>query len=302
MGVPRATHRYRGRRPAHAALRERRRALAAERPRWGYRRLAVLLTRGGHARHHKLVHRLYREEELVVRRRRKKRAAVVRVPLTAPMRPNERWAMGFARDALADGRKLRCLTIVDAFTRECPAVEVDTSRPGERVVRLIDRLVATRGTPTAITVDNGPELAGKALDAWAYRHGVSLDFITPGKPVENAYAESFNGKFRDECLDQHWLLSLPDARFQIERYRPQAPRANRTPRSDASNLSRRKMMRTFGSNAKSSRTLARPTALSGRTATLTTPGATTRDHPDGANSWAERTSAPTSSTEPTLVR
>ena len=126
--------------------------------------------------------------------------------------------------------------VVDAFTRECPAVEVDASLPGERVARVLDRLVAERGAPAAITVDNGPELRGQALDAWAYRHGVRLDFITPGKPVENAYIESFNGKFRDECLNQHWFLSLPDARFHVERYRrdynevrPHSALGNKTP-------------------------------------------------------------------------
>ncbi len=236
VGIGRATHRYQGRRPAHAAVRERLCALAAERPRWGYRRLAVLLAREGHVLNHKLVHRLYREEGLTVRRRRKKRVATARVPLAAPTRPNERWAMDFVSDAVGDGRKLRCLTVVDAFTRECPAIEVDTSLPGERVARVLDRLVAERGAPTAITVDNGPELAGKALDAWAYRHGVRLDFITPGKPVENAFIESFNGKFRDECLNQHWFLSVPDARFHIERYRrdynevrPHSALDNKTP-------------------------------------------------------------------------
>ena len=236
VGIPRATHRYAGRRPTHGAVRERLRALAGERPRWGYRRLAVLLAREGHVLNHKLVHRLYREEGLAVRRRRKKRAAAVRVPLTAPTCPNERWAMDFVSDALADGRKIRCLTIVDAFTRECPAIEVDTSLPGERVARVLDRLVATRGAPAAITVDNGPELRGQALDAWAYRHGVTLDFITPGKPVDNAFIESFNGKFRDECLAQHWFLSLPDARFHVEQYRrdynevrPHSALDNRTP-------------------------------------------------------------------------
>ena len=236
VGVARATHRYEARRSSHAAVRARLRDLATERPRWGYRRLAVLLAREGHVLNHKLVHRLYREEGLAVRRRRKKRPATARVPLTAPTRPNERWAMDFVSDALADGRKIRCLTVVDAFTRECPAIEVDTSLPGERVARVLDRLVATRGAPTAITVDNGPELAGKALDAWAYRHGVALDFITPGKPVENAFIESFNGKFRDECLNQHWFLSLPDARFHVERYRrdynevrPHSALDNKTP-------------------------------------------------------------------------
>ena len=196
----------------------------------------MLLAREGHALNHKLVHRLYREEGLAVRRRRRKRAAVARVPLAAPSRPNERWAMDFVSDALADGRKIRCLTVVDAFTRECPAIEVDTSLPGARVARVLDRLVAARGAPAAITVDNGPELRGRALDAWAYRHGVALDFIAPGKPVQNAYIESFNGKFRDECLSQHWFLSLPDARFHVEQYRrdynevrPHSALDNKTP-------------------------------------------------------------------------
>jgi putative transposase len=236
LDVPRATHRYVLRRPTHAALRERLRALALERPRWGYRRLAVLLTREGHRVNHKLVHRLYREEGLVVRRRRKKRTAVARTPLAAPTRPNERWSLDFVSDALADGRKFRALNIVDAFTRECLVIEVDTSLPGERVVRVLERLRAVRSLPESITVDNGPELAGKVMDQWAYAAGVTLDFITPGKPVENAYIESFNGKFRDECLNQHWFVSLADARFHIERFRidynevrPHSSLENQTP-------------------------------------------------------------------------
>ena len=236
VGVPRATHRYRCRRAQPLAEVEVPRALATERPRWGYRRLAVLLEREGHRVNHKLVHRLYREEGLAVRRTRKKRTAVTRVPLPAPTRPNEQWSLDFVSDALADGRRFRALTLVDAFTRECPVIEVDTSLPGERVVRVLDRLVSQRGVPAAITIDNGPELRGKALDAWAYRHGVRLEFITPGKPVENAYIESFNGKFRDECLNQHWFLGLADARFHIERWRidynevrPHSALDNRTP-------------------------------------------------------------------------
>jgi putative transposase len=219
IGLPRATHRYHLRRTSHAVLRARLRAFAAERPRWGYRRLAVLLRREGHTVNHKLVHRLYREEGLAVRRRRKKRTAVARTPLAAPMRPNERWSLDFVSDALADGRKFRALTLVDAFTRESLAIEVDTSLPGERVVRVLERVIGVRGLPAVLTVDNGPELAGKAMDQWAYRRGVVLDFITPGRPVENAFIESFNGKFRDELLNQHWFVSLADARFHIERYR-----------------------------------------------------------------------------------
>jgi putative transposase len=218
-GFPRSTCRYAPRRPAHTALRARLRTLAAERVRWGYRRLCVLLRREGFQVNHKLIHRLYREEGLAVRRKRRKRTAVARVPLPTSARPNEQWSLDFVSDALADGRKFRCLTLVDQFTRECPVIEVDTSLPGERVVRVLDRVIAVRGTPRVITIDNGPELAGKALDAWAYRHGVLLDFIQPGKPVENAFIESFNGKFRDECLDQHWFLDLADARRLIEAYR-----------------------------------------------------------------------------------
>lgn len=236
IGLPRATHRYLRRRTSHEVLRARLRAFAAERPRWGYRRLAVLLRREGHTVNHKLVHRLYREEGLMVRRRRKKRTAVTRTPLAAPTRPNERWSLDFVSDALADGRKFRALTLVDAFTRESLAIEVDTSLPGERVVRVLERVLGMRGLPAVLTVDNGPELAGKAMDQWAYRRGVTLDFITPGRPVENAFIESFNGKFRDELLNQHWFVSLADARFHIERYRvdynevrPHQSLADRTP-------------------------------------------------------------------------
>lgn len=209
--------------------------MATERPRWGYRRLAVLLEREGHRVNHKLVHRLNREEGIAVRRWRKKRAAVTRTPLAAPTRPNKRWSLDFVSDALADGRKFQALNIVDAFTRECLVIEVDTSLPGKRVVRVLERLWAMRPLPETITVDNGPEIALKALDQWAYRAGVTLDFITPGKPVENAYIESFNGKFRDECLNQHWFVSLADARFHIatasttNEVRPHSSLENQTP-------------------------------------------------------------------------
>ena len=122
-------------------------------------------------------------------------------------------------DALANGRRIRVLTVVDTFTRECLATEVDTSLPGLRVARVLDRLGSAEGLPARITVDNGPEFAGSALDAWAYQHGVQLDFIAPGKPVQNAYIESFNGRLRDECLNQHWFFSLADARQIVEAWR-----------------------------------------------------------------------------------
>lgn len=127
--------------------------------------------------------------------------------------------MDFTHDMLADGRRFRTLNIVDDFTRECPAIEVDTSLPGGRVVRVLERLAQTRGLPKAIVLDNGPEFAGRRLDAWAFERGVELLFIRPGKPVENAFIESFNGRFRDECLNSHWFTGLDDARQRIEAWR-----------------------------------------------------------------------------------
>lgn len=218
--MSRTSYKYRSRRPSDAAVRSRLCALAAKRPRWGYRRLQILLEREGIRMNHKRVYRLYTEEGLKVRRKRRKRiAGVPRVPMPAPDRVNRRWSLDFMADTLLDGRSFRTLNIVDDFSRECLAIEVDTSIPGLRVARVLDGLVARRGTPEAIVLDNGPELTSRALDAWAYRNGVRLDFIRPGKPVENAFVESFNGKFRDECLNEHWFTSLNDARFTIACWR-----------------------------------------------------------------------------------
>jgi putative transposase len=199
---------------------ERLRSLAHERPRYGYRRLHVLLRRGGVPANHKRLWRLYRQEGLAVRRKRRKRTAWGRrVILPAAQTRNERWSMDFVGDSLADGRTFRTLNIVDDFTREAVAIVVDQSIPGERVVRELEAVAMQRGVPGMIVTDNGPEFAGKALDAWAYRRGVTLHFIRPGKPVENAYVESFNGKFRDECLNEHWFTSLPHARDVIAGWR-----------------------------------------------------------------------------------
>src|SRR5215472_18410650 len=168
----------------------------------------------------KRVYRLYRAAQLQVRRRRRKRVTRgARVPLPIATRRGERWSMDFTLDTLADGRAFRTLNIVDDFTRECVAIEVDRSLPGLRVTRVLDRLHAAIGLPQCIVVDNGPEFAGRTLDAWAYAHGVTLRFIRPGKPIENAYVESFNGKFRDECLNEHWFISLADAKAAIEDWR-----------------------------------------------------------------------------------
>jgi len=169
---------------------------------------------------HKRTERIYREEGLALRRKkRRKGAAGVRVMIPAAMRANEHRSMDFVSDSIVTGRRFRALTIVDNYTRECPAIEVDTSLGGDRVVNVLERLSETRGLPEVITIDNGPEFAGKALDEWAYRKSIKLNFITPGKPVENAYAESFNGRLRDECLNTNWFMNLKQARNIIEDWR-----------------------------------------------------------------------------------
>jgi putative transposase len=196
------------------------RELAAERPRFGYRRLHALLRREGVTVNHKRVERLYRAEGLAVRRAPRKRAARPgRGRPPQPSRPNEQWAVDFLSDALASGRRIRLLAVLDVFTCEALAIEVDASLPGERAVRALSRLAVGRGTPREIVLDNGPELAGRAMDEWASARGVKLRFIEPGRPSQNAFVESFNGRLRDECLDQHWFMSLGDARGTVERWR-----------------------------------------------------------------------------------
>lgn len=221
VGIGRSTVRYRpSGRAGEAALRQRLRELAAERPRFGYRRLHALLRREGVIVNHKRIERLYREEDLTVRRRTRKRVARDgRGRAALPQQPNTQWAIDFVSDALAWGRRIRLFTVVDVFTREVLAIEVDTSLPGGRVVRVLERLASDRGAPTEIVLDNGPELAGKTVDHWAYERGVQLRFIEPGKPVQNAFVESFHGRLRDECLNRHWFIGLNDARSIVERWR-----------------------------------------------------------------------------------
>jgi putative transposase len=215
-----STWQYRGRRKERPGLRERIRELAGLRRRFGYRRIYALLRREGWRVNHKAVHRIYVEEGLQVRKRKRKRISQgERRPMLIPEAANDRWSMDFQHDVLATGQRFRTLNIVDDFSRECPAIEVDTSLPGVRVVRVLERLGESRGLPREIVVDNGPEMIGKALDEWAYRNGVRLHFIDPGKPVQNAFIESFNGKFRDECLNENWFLDLADAREIIEAWR-----------------------------------------------------------------------------------
>jgi putative transposase len=220
VGISRSLYRYRSRRPAALELRGRIAELAAMKRRYGYRRIHVLLRREGWSVNHKRTYRLYREQGLMVRKRKRKRIALSeRLVLPAAQAPNQSWSMDYVADGLIDGRKLRTLNIVDDFTRECLAIEVDTSLPGSRVVGVLERLRDLRGLPASITVDHGPEFEGRVLDAWAYKRNVRLAFIRPGKPVDNCYIESFNGRFRDECLNEHWFVTMQHARSTIEAWR-----------------------------------------------------------------------------------
>lgn len=236
LGFHRSAVRYVPEDRDDAALRARLRELAEANPRWGAPMLTWKLRQDGIRDNHKRVRRLYRLEGLAVRRRGRKRVAVARVAVPGATAPNEHWAMDFVRDTRADGRAFRALTLIDACTRECPVIEVDVSLGGARVVAVLERLRLTRGLPQRLTVDNGPEFRSKALDAWAHQHGVHLQFSRPGKPVDNTFIEAFNGRLRDECLNQHWFLSLADAQRTIERWRvgyntarPHGGLAGRTP-------------------------------------------------------------------------
>jgi len=215
-----SVYRYRPKEDGDDVLRQRLRELAGQRKRFGSPRLHIMLKRENLVVNHKRTERIYQEEGLALRRkRRRKGAAGIREVMPTAIRPNEQWSMDFVSDSIVTGRRFRALTIVDNYSRECPAIEVDTSLGGARVVNVLERLAGTRGLPEAITIDNGPEFSGKALDEWAYRKGVKLNFIRPGKPIENAFAESFNGRLRDECLNTNWFINLRHARDIIEDWR-----------------------------------------------------------------------------------
>jgi putative transposase len=179
---------------------------------------------------------------------------MARRPLAIATEANERWSMDFVADTLVDGRSFRTLTIVDDFTRECPAIEVDTSLPGLRVTRVLERLAQERGLPRKIVVDNGTEFTSRMFDAWAHQRGIEIHFIRPGRPIENAYVESFNGKFRDECLNENWFWNLTDARSKIEAWRmdynqqrPHSSLGDRTPNEFAKiNAGLRALNQPFG--------------------------------------------------------
>lgn len=196
------------------------REIAEERRRFGSPRIGVMLKRAGWKINHKKVERIYAEERLSLRRRKRRKKFVgPRVPLPVAARPNQHLAMDFVEDRLTNGRKIRTLTIEDTYSRESPALEVDTSIGGRRVVRVLDRYIERRGAPEVITIDHGTEFESKVMDEWAFRNKVRLNFIRPGKPNENAYIESFNGRFRDECLNENLFETLDDARKIIEAWR-----------------------------------------------------------------------------------
>lgn len=220
IGVDRSSVRYRASRPDDGVLRERLKALAHERRRFGYRRLHILLRQEGHAVNRKRVQRLYREEKLTVRRRGgRKRAIGTRAPMDVPLRPNERWSLDFVSDQMTDGRRFRILAVVDDCTRECLALVPDTSLSGARVARELDAIIVRRGRPTGIVSDNGTELTSNAILGWADRTGVRWHYIAPGKPQQNGFIESFNGRMRDEVLNDTLFRSLSHARLVLAAWR-----------------------------------------------------------------------------------
>ena len=220
IGISRSSNGYRRKPDRHARLRERLITLSGKHRRYGYRMLHAKLRQEGFYVNVKVVERLYHEERLALRRRsRKKIPKGVREGAWCPVAANQRWSLDFTMDALANGRKFRTANLKDDCTRECPAIDVALSLPGSRVVEMLERVARERGYPDVITVDNGPELRGRALDGWAHDHGVQLYFIDPGKPTQNAYIESFNGRFREECLNLHWFTTLAEAQRIIEDWR-----------------------------------------------------------------------------------
>jgi len=220
LGVDRTSVRYRSRRPDDAVCRARLRELAAVRRRFGYRRLHVLMCREGLVMNHKKLRRLYREERLQVRRRSgRKRALGTRLPMAIPQGPNQRWSLDFVSDAFVDGRRFRILAIVDDFSRECLALVADTSLPALRVVRELEGIITLRGRPTMCVSDNGTELTCLAMLRWSQAMRIEWHYIAPGKPTQNAFVESFNGKLRDELLNETLFTSLAQARAVLAEWK-----------------------------------------------------------------------------------
>ena len=216
--LPVSSYRYKPRQ-SDDELRERLIALAREKPRFGYRRLHVLLEREGELVNHKRVHRIYREAGLALRRKKRKHCARVSAPLGVYTAANQEWALDFVHDVVASNRSIRVLNVIDAYTRESLAMEVDTSFAGLRVIRVLDEIITKRGLPQAIRCDNGPELTSRRFLAWNLERKINLIHTEPGKPTQNGYVESFNGKLREECLRIHWFQNLFEARRIIANWR-----------------------------------------------------------------------------------
>jgi putative transposase len=244
IGVDRTSIRYRRRRGDDRAVRARLRELARIRRRFGWRRLHVLLSREGVQVNHKKLRRLYGEERLQVRRRGgRKRALGSRAPIALPQRPNQRWSLDFVSDMLIDGRRFRILAVVDDFTRECLCLAADTSLPGLRVARELDTLAARHGRPLCCVSDNGTELTSMAILRWAQTTAVEWHYIAPGKPTQNAFIESFNGRLRDELLNETLFVTLAQARVVLEHrrrdyntQRPHSALGNLTPAAYAARI------------------------------------------------------------------
>jgi len=220
LAVDRSSVRYKSIRPDDGDLREAMKKVAGERRRFGYRRIHIMLQRQGIVMNQKKLRRLYREERLQVRRRGgRKRALGTRRPMVLPVSSNERWSLDFVSDAFTDGRRFRVLCIVDDFTRECLGLIADTSLSGARVVRELDAIMARRSKPHTIVSDNGTELTSMAVLKWCQESGVEWHYIAPGKPSQNAFVESFNGRFRDEFLNDTLFAALSDARVAINKWR-----------------------------------------------------------------------------------
>jgi len=220
VGIAPRVYRYRSKRPDDVALRLRLRELASERRRFGYRRLHVLLKREGVAVNWKKLYRIYREERLTVRKRGgRKRALGTRAPMTIPQGINQRWSLDFVSDSLVDGRRFRILCVIDDFSRECLATVVDNSISGERVTRELDKIVSRRGQPNMIVSDNGTEFTSNAMLQWQEECKIKWHYIAPGKPMQNGFVESFNGRLRDECLNEHLFSSYAHGRNLIENWR-----------------------------------------------------------------------------------
>ena len=240
LGVDRSSYRYEPQPDRNAVLRQELLALARQKPRYGYRRLGVLLGRRGHRVNHKRLYRIYCAEHLAVRRLRRKRLARPAVPVALLSRANQEWSMDFVMDGLATGRAVRLLTMVDNYTRECLAIEVDSCLSSQRVTRVLEWVREQRGAPETIRCDNGPEFTSRHFLAWCEERRIGLVHIQPGRPMQNGHVESFNGRLRDECLNANWFTTLTDARQKIEAWRqdyneqrPHSSLGYRTPREFA---------------------------------------------------------------------